>query len=49
MGGNFAAGILNVFPCSVRTKSLMYKQGLRLDSARQIGLEPVLTEFLIVG
>ena len=48
-GGIFAGGILNVFPCRARTKGPMDKWGLQLDSARRIGLEPILTEFLILG
>ena len=48
-GGIFAAGVLNVFPCSTRTKSPADKRGLQLDLARRIGLEPTLTEFLIAS
>jgi len=48
-GGIFAGRILNVFPCSTRTKSPMDKRGPQLDLTDRIGLEPVLTEFLIVG
>jgi hypothetical protein len=48
-GGIFACGGLNVFPGSARTKGPVDKRGPQLDLARRIGLEPILTEFLIVS
>ena len=50
VGGNsLAGGILSVFACGARTSSPMDKRKPQLDSARQIGVETVLTEFLMVG
>src|SRR5579859_4204484 len=48
-GGNFSPSeIGNVLACSSRTKGAMDKRIRQLDSARRIGLETTLTDFLII-
>ena len=49
LGGNFAGGIWNAFASSFTTKSPTNKWIALADSARQIGLETVLMNFLIVA
>ena len=48
-GKFLAGGILSVFACGARTSSPMDKRKPQFDSARQVGLETLLIDFLMVG